>query len=58
MYQLYYLEPKKNGELILRYALSRPTLSAITEIASKWAANGKEVICIPAPTIEKGDINA
>ena len=52
MYQLYRMERRKNGEYILRYALSARTLSEIDMIATKWAREGHLVVCFPAPDPE------
>jgi len=52
MYQLYRIERRKNGEYILRYALSAGTLSEIDAIATKWAREGHLVTWFPAPDPE------
>ncbi len=52
MYQLYRIERRKNGEYILRCALSAKTLSEIDMIATKWAREGHLVTCFPAPDPE------
>ena len=53
MYQLYRMERRKNGEYILRYALSASTLSEIDMVASKWAKEGHLVACFPEPRPEE-----
>lgn len=43
------MKRRKNGEYILRYALSASTLSEIDTIATKWAREGHYVQCFPEP---------
>ena len=52
MYQIYRMERRKNGEYILVYTQSAPTLLEIDEAATKFAREGHSVVCFTAPDPE------